>query len=82
MDPADWQAELKDIAAKLTDACRQVDPTSTDQTIKKAHAVADVVAGEAVAPLPPGGEGPGARGTAEPAADADDQSDFAAGLTD
>lgn len=82
MDPADWQAELKDIAAKLTDACRQVDPTSTDQTIKKAHAAADVVAGEATAPLSPGGEGPGVRGTAEPATDADDLSDFAAGLTD
>jgi hypothetical protein len=77
MDPADWQAELKDIAAKLTEACRQVDPTSTDKTIKNAHAAADVVAGEVPAPLSPGGRGVGGEGG--PPADADD---FAAGLVD
>src|SRR5262249_36518353 len=52
MEPADWQAEVKDIAAKLTDACPQVDPTSTHQTTKKAHAVADVVTGETPATTP------------------------------
>ncbi len=72
MDPADWQAELKDISAKLTEACRQVDPTSTDKTIKSAQAVADVVAGESQAPLSPGRRGVGGEG------DAPD--DFAAGL--
>ena len=70
MDPADWQAELKDISAKLTEACRQVDPTSTDKTIKSAQAVADVVAGEAAVPSPP-------TPTDTPA---DDAGDFAAGL--
>jgi superfamily II DNA/RNA helicase len=69
---AEWQTELKDISAKLTEACRQVDPTSTDQTIKKAQAVADVVAGEvAVASAPPPGDTP-----------ADPLDDFAAGLVD
>ncbi len=56
-DPADWQADLKDIADRLTEACRSVDPTSTEETIKKAHA-ADVVEGEdraqpAAAPVEP-----------------------------
>jgi hypothetical protein len=45
-DSATWQADLKDIADRLTEACRSVDPTSTEETIKKAHAVADVVEGE------------------------------------
>ena len=40
-----WKAELKEIADKLTEICRAVDPTSTEETIKKAHA-ADVVEGE------------------------------------
>jgi len=45
VDPATWKAELKEIADKLTEICRAVDPTSTEETIKKAHA-ADVVEGE------------------------------------
>jgi hypothetical protein len=45
VEPAVWQADLKDIADRLTETCRQVDPTSTEETIKKAHA-ADVVEGE------------------------------------
>jgi len=53
MDPAAWQAELKDIADQLTEACRQVDPTSTEETIKKAHEKVDVVAGEVPVPTPP-----------------------------
>ncbi len=44
-DAATWQADLTDIADRLTEACRSVDPTSTEETIKKAHA-ADVVEGE------------------------------------
>ncbi|HSQ56187.1 MAG TPA: helicase, partial [Gemmata sp.] len=40
-----WKAELKEIADRLTEICRAVDPTSTEETIKKAHA-ADVVEGE------------------------------------
>ena len=45
LDPRDWKAELKEVADKLTDICRAVDPTSTEEAIKKAHA-ADVVEGE------------------------------------
>jgi superfamily II DNA/RNA helicase len=45
IEPDAWKAELKEIADKLTEICRAVDPTSTEETIKKAHA-ADVVEGE------------------------------------
>ncbi len=45
IEEAAWKAELKQIADKLTEICRAVDPTSTEETIKKAHA-ADVVEGE------------------------------------
>jgi hypothetical protein len=45
IEPEAWQADLKDIADRLTETCRAVDPTSTEQAIKKAHA-ADVVEGE------------------------------------
>jgi hypothetical protein len=44
-DPAEWQAELRDIADQLTACCRVVDPASTDEVIEMAHA-ADVVEGE------------------------------------
>ncbi len=75
VEPAAWQAELKDIADKLTEACRQVDPTSTEETIKKAHEKVDVVAGEVAVPTPP----------PEPAPDqppAEDPADaFGAGLS-
>jgi superfamily II DNA/RNA helicase len=45
VEAAAWQAELKELADRLTETCRTVDPTSTEQAIKKAHA-ADVVEGE------------------------------------
>jgi hypothetical protein len=55
----EWKTELTAITDKLTDICRAVDPTSTEEAIKKAHA-ADVVEGEvhasitvAVAPVEP-----------------------------
>ena len=41
----EWKKELAEISDKLTDICRHVDPTSTEEAIKKAHA-ADVVEGE------------------------------------
>jgi superfamily II DNA/RNA helicase len=44
--PNEWQADLRDIADRLTASCRAVDPTSTDEMIEHAHA-ADVVEGEA-----------------------------------
>ena len=54
MDPRDWQAELRELADRLTASCREVDPTSTDMMIEQAHA-ADVVEGEHPPPaLPPG----------------------------
>jgi hypothetical protein len=43
--PAAWQADLREIAERLTASCREVDPASTDETIELAHA-ADVVEGE------------------------------------
>ncbi len=43
-----WQADLRDLADRLTASCRQVDPSSTDEMIERAHA-ADVVEGETVA---------------------------------
>jgi hypothetical protein len=46
-----WRAEMRDIADRLTESCRAVDPASTDEGIEQAHA-SDVVEGEHV--LPPG----------------------------
>lgn len=46
-----WRAELREIADRLTESCRAVDPASTDEIIEQSHA-ADVVEGEHV--LPPG----------------------------
>jgi superfamily II DNA/RNA helicase len=47
----EWRAELRDIAERLTESCRAVDPTSTDEAIEHAHA-ADVVEGETALPPP------------------------------
>jgi hypothetical protein len=47
--PADWQADLRDLAEQFTASCRAVDPTSTDENIDLAHA-ADVVKGEQFGP--------------------------------
>jgi superfamily II DNA/RNA helicase len=46
-----WRDELRSLADQLTDSCRAVDPTSTDEVIEQAHA-SDIVEGEHV--LPPG----------------------------
>ncbi len=45
MTPEEWKKELTEISDKLTDICRAVDPTSTEEAIKRAHG-ADVVEGE------------------------------------
>lgn len=45
IEAADWQAELRDLAERLTASCRAVDPTSTEEAIQRAHA-ADIVEGE------------------------------------
>jgi superfamily II DNA/RNA helicase len=55
--PEQWQADLRDLSERLTSACREVDPTSTDEAIQYAHA-ADVVEGEAVAGTTGNGETP------------------------
>jgi len=41
----DWQGFLKDLANRLTDACRRVDSTSTEETIQRAHS-ADALVGQ------------------------------------
>jgi superfamily II DNA/RNA helicase len=33
----EWQGFLRDLANRLTDSCRRVDPTSTEETIQRAH---------------------------------------------
>jgi superfamily II DNA/RNA helicase len=45
----EWQGYLRDLAARLTDSCRDVDPSSTDELIEQAKHSADVVEGEASA---------------------------------
>jgi superfamily II DNA/RNA helicase len=50
VSPEDWQAELRDIATRLAESCRAVDPASTDEAMQRAHE-GDVVEGEA-APAP------------------------------
>ena len=43
-----WQADLREIAERLTECCRTVDPASTEEIIQQSHA-ADVVEGETLA---------------------------------
>jgi superfamily II DNA/RNA helicase len=42
-----WRAEMREIADRLTESCRAVDPASTDEVIEQAHA-SDVIEGEHV----------------------------------
>jgi hypothetical protein len=49
--PDEWRSFLTDLSGRLTDACRAVDPDSTDAAIEHAHD-ADVVEGEAAATKP------------------------------
>ncbi|RLS55428.1 MAG: helicase [Planctomycetota bacterium] len=42
MDEAVWRDELRELAEKLTDCCRQIDPESTDQMLEMSKA-ADVL---------------------------------------
>jgi superfamily II DNA/RNA helicase len=52
----EWQADLRDLADRLTASCRAVDPASTDEVIQMAQAAPDVIKGEAAvsdAPPPP-----------------------------
>jgi len=36
-----WQGDLRDIATQLTECCRNVDPTCTDEVLQAAHATND-----------------------------------------
>ncbi len=38
MDEAEWRDELRDLAEKLTETCRQIDPESTDQMLEMSQA--------------------------------------------
>ena len=45
VEPAAWQAELRELSERLAASCREVDPSSTEEAIQQAHA-ADLVEGE------------------------------------
>ena len=77
IDPAQWQAELRELVDRLTETCRAVDPTSTEETIKKAHA-ADVVEGEEHARTVVAD----AVGQPPPPAEPDEDNAFSAGIVD
>jgi hypothetical protein len=49
--PEEWRSYLADLSGRLTEACRAVDPDSTDAAIEHAHD-ADVVEGESAANAP------------------------------
>jgi hypothetical protein len=40
---AQWRAELDDIAARLTESCRRVDPASTDKVLEEVEQADDVM---------------------------------------
>jgi superfamily II DNA/RNA helicase len=71
--PEEWQADLRDLADRLTASCRAVDPASTDEVIQMAHA-ADVVEGESASAEVPA--------TAIESKPAEPAADFAAGIFD
>ncbi len=39
--PLEWQTDLRDIATQLTECCRKVDPTCTDEVLQTSHASND-----------------------------------------
>ncbi len=41
-DPNEWREDLKDIAERLAEACRKVDPDSTDKVLEEAASVAEL----------------------------------------
>ena len=52
VDPQAWRDQLRDIAARLTESCRAVDPSSTDHTLQ--HATdPDLLRGETASHAPP-----------------------------
>ena len=63
LDPQTWRERLRDIAQRLTETCRAVDPTSTEEVIQQAQA-AEIL--EGVTPLVVVPASPPAEGGAEP----------------
>lgn len=45
LPPEEWQTFLRELANRLTDTCRRVDPTSTEEAIQRAHS-ADALVGQ------------------------------------
>ena len=39
--PLDWENDLRDIATQLTECCRKVDPTCTDEVLQSSHTTND-----------------------------------------
>ena len=77
----EWQGFLRDLANRLTDTCRRVDPTSTEETIQRAHS-ADALVGQAPSvDVVPGtqGEIQTPSGAPQPA---EVEEEFGAGLAD
>lgn len=72
LNTEDWKHELSEIAEKLTEICRAVDPSSTEDAIKRAHG-ADVVEGEDHAKI---------LTVTTPVPAPDESGDFAAGILD
>ncbi|MBT6153285.1 MAG: hypothetical protein HOL01_03640 [Planctomycetaceae bacterium] len=42
----EWQSDLRELADRLTESCRNIDPESTDKAIEAVHDQSDIVAGE------------------------------------
>ncbi len=78
LTPEVWKQELGEISDKLTEICRGVDPTSTEQAIKRAHG-ADVVEGEVHAQLATAAEPVAPPPSSEPEEDANE---FSSGILD
>lgn len=57
LTPEAWQSDLASIAERLTKACREVDPHSTEATIKRAHAETPISEPAAESVEPEFGEG-------------------------
>ena len=49
----EWQSDLRELADRLTESCRNIDPESTDKAIEAAHNQSDIVAGETTPNSPP-----------------------------
>ena len=76
----EWQGFLKDLANRLTDACRRVDPTSTEETIQRAHSTDALVGQGPTVDVVPATLGDIKTLEARPQADQADE--FGAGLSD